>query len=208
MKHTKARQSPNSTDAYAIYLADLNKVLGALPLEAARRAVDILEEAYRANHTVFLFGNGGSAALTSHLAADLGKGTHVPGPASLEGVKRLKVLALTDNVPKLTAWANDTDYERVFAEQMENFIAAGDVAFGISGSGNSASVLRGLELAREKGATTVGLVGSGGGKMNALLDCAIIVPSDHMQKVEDAHLVLAHLIFLDFKSRIEAAARI
>ena len=98
--------------------------------------------------------------------------------------------------------------ERVFAAQMENFIAAGDVAFGISGSGNSASVLRALELAREKGATTVGLVGSGGGKMNALLDCAIVVPSDHMQKIEDAHLILAHLIFLDFKSRIEAAIRL
>src|SRR5206468_7012684 len=65
-------------------------------------------------------------------------------------LKRLKVLALTDNVPVLTAWANDTDYERVFAAQMENFVTAGDVAFGISGSGNSASVLRALQLAREK----------------------------------------------------------
>ncbi|PYV34302.1 MAG: phosphoheptose isomerase [Acidobacteria bacterium] len=208
MKRQKIAKSPPPPDAYAAYLADLKQVIDALPLEAARRAVDILEEAYRTDHTVFLFGNGGSAALASHLAADLGKGTHVPGPASLEGVKRMKVLALTDNVPLLTAWANDTDYERVFAAQMENFVTAGDVAFGISGSGNSASVLRALQLAREKGATTVGLVGSGGGKMNALLDCAIVVPSDHMQKIEDAHLTLAHLIFLDFKSRIEAAIRL
>ena len=204
MKRQKIAKSPPDP-AYAGYLADLKRVIDELPLAAARRAVDILEEAYRTDHTVFLFGNGGSAALASHLAADLGKGTHVPGPSSLRRVKRLKALALTDNVPLLTAWANDTDYERVFAAQMENFIAAGDVAFGISGSGNSASVLRALELAREKGATTVGLVGSGGGKMNALLDCAIVVPSDHMQKIEDAHLILAHLIFLDFKSRLEAA---
>jgi D-sedoheptulose 7-phosphate isomerase len=205
MTRPKAPQSPNSSNAYAAYLADLRRVLDALPLEPARRAVDIFEEAYRTDHTVFLFGNGGSAALASHLAADLGKGTHVPGPASLAGVKRLKVMALTDNVPLMTAWANDSAYDRVFAEQMENFITAGDVAFGISGSGNSPNVLRALELARQKQATTVGLVGRGGGKMNALLDCAIIVPSSHMQKVEDAHLVLAHLIFLDFKSRIEAA---
>ncbi len=206
MKHSDAAKKAPAPDAYASYLADLAQVLRALPLDAARRAVDILEEAYRTDHTVFLFGNGGSAALASHLAADLGKGTHVPGPAGMAGVKRLKVLALTDNVPLLSAWANDSNYERVFAAQLENFIAAGDVAFGISGSGNSPNVLSALELAREKRAPTVGVVGCGGGKMNALLDCALIVPSDHMQKVEDAHLVLAHLIFLDFKSRIEAAS--
>src|SRR5438552_10146943 len=136
MKHSNGRQLPNCSDAFAAYLADLRRVLDALPLEAARRAVDILEEAYRTDHTVFLFGNGGSAALASHLAADLGKGTHVPGPATMVGVKRLRALALTDNVPLMTAWANDSEYERVFAAQMENFIAAGDVAFGISGSGN------------------------------------------------------------------------
>ncbi|PYV19230.1 MAG: phosphoheptose isomerase [Acidobacteria bacterium] len=206
MNHQNTAKTVSPRDAYASYIADLNQVLQALPLEAVRRAVDILEEAYRTDHTVFLFGNGGSAALASHLAADLGKGTHVPGPATMVGVKRLRALALTDNVPLMTAWANDSEYERVFAAQMENFIAAGDVAFGISGSGNSPNVLRALELAREKRAKTVGLVGCGGGKMNALLDCAMIVPSDHMQKVEDAHLILCHLIFLDFKSRIEAAA--
>jgi D-sedoheptulose 7-phosphate isomerase len=113
------------------------------------------------------------------------------------------VLALTDNVPLLTAWANDASYEDVFAGQMENFLQAGDVAFGISGSGNSPNVLRALELARRVGATTVGLTGCGGGKMKDLLDCPIIVPSNHMQHIEDAHLILAHLIFLDLKARIE-----
>ncbi|TMD03155.1 MAG: SIS domain-containing protein, partial [Chloroflexi bacterium] len=130
--------------------------------------------------------------------------THVPGPASLQGVKRLKVLALTDNVPLLTAWANDSSYENAFAGQMENFIQAGDVALAISGSGNSPNVLRALELARRAGATTIGLAGCGGGRMKALLDCPIVVPSHNMQQVEDAHLVLAHMIFLDLKARIEA----
>ena len=188
---------------YRGYLAEHRSVLENLPLEAVGRAVDILDQTYQTNHTVFLFGNGGSAALASHPATDLGKGTHSPGPESLKGVKRLRVLSLTDNVPLLTAWGNDTGYENVFAGQMENFIQAGDVAFGISGSGNSPNVLRALELARRVGATTIGLTGCGGGTMKDLLDCAILVPSDHMQQVEDAHLILAHLIFLDLKARIE-----
>ena len=187
---------------YARYLAEHRGVLENLPLEAIRRAVDILEQAYQTDHTVFLFGNGGSAALASHLATDLGKGTHSPGPESLQGVKRLRVLSLTDNVPLLTAWGNDTGYDNVFAGQMENFIQAGDVALGISGSGNSPNVLRALELARRVGATTIGLTGSGG-KMIELLDCPIVVPSNHMQHVEDAHYIMAHLIFLDLKARIE-----
>lgn len=194
---------PGPAIDYATYLNEHRSVLDTLPLESVLRAADILDQAYQTDHTVFLFGNGGSAALASHLATDLGKGTHSPGPESLRGVKRLRVLSLTDNVPLLTAWGNDTSYDNIFAGQMENFIQAGDVAFGISGSGNSPNVLRALELARRVGATTIGLTGCGGGKMIELLDCTIIVPSDHMQQVEDAHLILAHLIFLDLKARIE-----
>ena len=193
---------PRPAIDYTRYLTEHWSVLENLPLEAVQRAVDILEQAYQAGRTVYLFGNGGSAALASHLATDLGKGTHSPGPESLKRVKRLRVLSLTDNVPLLTAWGNDTSYENVFAGQLENFIQAGDVAFGISGSGNSPNVLGALALARRAGATTIGLTGCGG-RMKDLLDCAIVVPSSHMQQVEDAHLILAHLIFLDLKARIE-----
>ena len=193
-------------DNYTKYLGELKGVIDQFPLAALKRVADILFHAYENDHAIFLFGNGGSAALASHLATDLSKGTHFPGPASLRSVKRLKVMSLTDNVPMLTAWGNDTSYEEVFAGQMGNFIQTGDVAFGISGSGNSPNVLRALELARTVGATAVGLTGCGGGKMKDLLDCPIIVPSDHMQQVEDAHLILAHLIFLDLKARIEASA--
>ena len=189
---------------YSRYLDDLKTLLDKLPLAQVRRAAEVLFRAYETDRTLFVFGNGGSAALASHMASDLGKATHVPGPASLQGVKRLKVLALTDNVPLLTAWANDSSYENAFAGQIENFIQAGDVALAISGSGNSPNVLRALELARRAGATTIGLAGCGGGRMKALLDCPIVVPSHNMQQVEDAHLVLAHMIFLDLKARIEA----
>lgn len=192
---------------YEGYLNDLKAILGDLPLGEAGRAAGILFQAYREDRTVFLFGNGGSAALASHMAADLGKCTHYPGPEWLASVKRLKALSVSDNTPMITAWANDTHYENVFAGQMENFIQKDDVAFAISGSGNSPNVLRALELARRKNATTVGLAGCGGGKMKDLLDCALVVPSHNMQKVEDAHLILAHMIFLDLKSRVESEAK-
>jgi D-sedoheptulose 7-phosphate isomerase len=190
---------------YHEYLAQLSAVLGNLPLEDAVRGVDMLYRAYCNHRTIFLFGNGGSAALASHLAADLGKGVTVPGPDWKTNPRRLRVMSLTDNTPVLTAWANDASYERVFAAQMENFIQPGDVAFAISGSGNSANVLRGLELARQVGASTLGLAGFGGGKMKALLDCPIVVQSHQMQRVEDAHVVLAHLMFLDLMERLESS---
>lgn len=193
-------------DNFATYLAELKGVLDNLPLGDLQRATDIIFHAYQHDRTVVLFGNGGSAALASHLATDLAKGTHFPGPASLKNVRRLKAISLTDNVPLLTAWSNDLSYEEAFAGQMENLIRARDVAFGISGSGNSPNVLRALELARRTGATTIGLAGCGGGKMKDLLDCAVVVPSHHMQQVEDAHVILAHLIFLDLKARIETSA--
>jgi D-sedoheptulose 7-phosphate isomerase len=193
-----------STHDYARYLSGLRTVFDHLPLEETKRAADILFQAYQNDRSVFFFGNGGSAALASHLATELAKGTHFPGPAALEHVRRIKALALTDNGPLLTAWSNDLSYELVFASQLENFVRAGDVAFGISSSGNSPNVLRALELARRVGATTIGMTGCGGGKMKDLLDCPILVPSNVGQQVEDAHHVLGHLIYLDLKARIES----
>jgi D-sedoheptulose 7-phosphate isomerase len=196
----------SETNGYALYLADLKNVIDKLPLEQAKRAADILYDTYQADRTVFTFGNGGSASLASHMAADLGKATHVPGPAALAHLKRMKVFCLTDNNAVVTAWANDSCYEDVFARQLETFIGPGDVAFGISGSGNSPNVLRALERARHAKATTVGLTGFEGGKMKGLLDCPIIVPSNHMQQVEDAHVILAHLVLLDLRARFAALA--
>jgi len=187
-------------------LAELKTALDKLPLGQITKAADILFACYQSDHTVFTFGNGGSGALASHLAVDLGKGTHFPGPEELAPVKRIRALAVTDNMPMVTAWANDTSYEDIFMRQIENFLQPGDVALAISGSGNSPNVLKALEFARRAGATTVGLGGFGGGKMKDLLDCAVIVPSSNMQQVEDAHVIIGHLIFLDLKSRITALA--
>jgi D-sedoheptulose 7-phosphate isomerase len=160
-----------------------------------------LELAYNDGRRVFAFGNGGSAALASHFACDLGKGT-----VQENGQKRFRVLSLTDNVPLLTAWANDTSYEMVFAEQLRNFVQPDDIAFAISGSGSSPNVLRGLEAARRAGAINIGLTGFRGGKMRELCDICLIVPSDNMQTIEDFHLSVAHALFTVLRHRIMNAA--
>src|SRR5258708_18220598 len=115
---------------------------------------DTLVRAYDAGRTVYLCGNGGSAALASHFACDLGKGT-----AYCNGGKRLRALSLTDNLPTLTAWANDSSYEDVFSEQLRNFVQPGDVAVAISGSGQPKNILSALPAGRAAGETTVGSSG-------------------------------------------------
>lgn len=186
------------------YLAQLQSILGKLPLDRVLEICDILFRAYAEGHTVFPFGNGGSAALASHLVSDLSKGTLTSDPrvTNSQSAKRFKVLALTDNVPLMTAWANDFAYEDIYSQQLATFVQPGDVAFAISGSGNSPNVLKALEFARNKGVITVGLTGFEGGKMIAYLDCGIVVPSSSMQQIEDAHVILTHMIFLELKSRI------
>jgi D-sedoheptulose 7-phosphate isomerase len=180
------------------YSAGLLDTLKRVPFEQVNRAVAVLVEAYRNERAIFLFGNGGSASLASHLACDLGKGT------ACDGTSRLRVLALTDNIPLITAWANDTRYEEIFAEQLRNFVRSGDVVVAISGSGNSPNVLSGLAAAKEHGAFRIVLTGFTGGKAAGLADLAIVVPSNDMQYIEDAHLTIAHSIFRAVRDEISA----
>ncbi len=172
------------------YFDELQRVMVSFPKDGIDQIAETLVEAYDAGRTVYLFGNGGSAALASHLACDLGKGT-----AYCNGGKRFRVLSLTDNLPTLTAWANDASYEDVFSEQLRNFVQPGDVALAISGSGNSKNVLNALRVAREAGASAVGITGFQGGEMKSLCDICVVVPSDNMQIIEDLHVAMAHSIF-------------
>ena len=184
------------------YFARFHKVSRELPFAMIERAASTLYQAYEEGRSVFLFGNGGSAALASHFACDLAKGTVLPGRLS----KRFRALSLTDNVALMTAWANDTAYDKVFAEQLYNFIRAGDVAFGISGSGCSPNVLLGLQAARESGALTIGLSGFKGGKLPTVCDLCIIIPSDNMQIIEDFQLAVTHALFTVIRYRIQKTA--
>ena len=173
-------------------------ILDSLPYAQIEEMAHQLLQACGQGRTVFSFGNGGSAALASHFACDLGKGTLV----GLNGSKPFRVIALTDNLPLITAWANDTSYDDIFAEQLRNLAVLGDVAFAISGSGNSGNVLRALEFARASGCTTMGITGYSGGKMKALCDYCVVVPSDNMQVIEDFHLSVCHALFTSICQRI------
>jgi D-sedoheptulose 7-phosphate isomerase len=178
------------------YFRLLSTTAGQLPFEAIEEVAATLVEAYDSERTIYLFGNGGSAALASHMACDLGKGT-VNGSK-----KRFRVMSLTSNEAMMTAWANDSHYHDIFAEQLANFVAPGDVAFAISCSGNSANVLNALRVARQARATTVGLAGFQGGKMKELCDQCLIVPCDNMQIIEDLHLCAAHAVFTAVRRKV------
>lgn len=182
------------------YFKAFDHVLATMPHEWVEQVADKLFQAYNDGKGIFVFGNGGSAALASHFACDLGKGTCFSGKSH----KRFRVMSLTDNMPLLTAWANDTSYDYVFAEQIRNFVEPGDVAFAISGSGNSPNILRGLQAAREAGAFTIGLGGFQGGKMKPLCDLCIVIPSDNMQIIEDFHVSVSHALFTLVRNRLEA----
>ena len=183
------------------YFELLSKTIRSLPFEQVDRVADVLVRAYEQQRTVFVFGNGGSAALASHFACDLGKGT-VNGSS-----KRFRVLALTDNVPLMTAWANDSKYADIFCEQLTNLAVPGDIAFAISASGNSPNVLKALRVAKQVGSITAGLTGFSGGRMLALCDACIVVPCDNMQIIEDLHLCVAHSLFTCVRSKICSDAK-
>jgi D-sedoheptulose 7-phosphate isomerase len=148
---------------------------------------------------VFLIGNGGSAATASHMMNDLNKFTQAPGKS------RLRALALTDNVPLMTAWGNDAAYEDVFVEPLLNFMRQGDVLIAISASGNSANVVKAARVAREHGLQVIALTGDRGGRLAEMADLVVRVPSPLIGQQEDGHMILDHVIAGALRERIAAA---
>lgn len=179
------------------YLNDVIAAGHAVDLQCIQKAVDLLAHAYRQNRTVFVIGNGGSAANASHFAQDLSKGA-IP---SLDG-KRFRVLSLTDNMPFITAVANDLGYDRVFEFQLRQFAHPGDVLIAISGSGNSPNVLKAASWARKARVKVVGVTGFDGGRLIRMSDHKIHVPCGNMCKVEAVHGILFHMIADLLKERL------
>jgi D-sedoheptulose 7-phosphate isomerase len=177
-------------EAYAQkYLAEASTALdGSYILEAARRIVPLLLRARTERRTVFFFGNGGSASTASHFVTDISK------VATRGDARPIRCVGLTDNVPGVTAIANDRDYSRVFADQLTTLAEPGDVAIAISGSGNSPNVLEAVRAAHARGVATIGLTGMGGGKLKDLVDVSLVVPSNSMQHTEDVHVIVLHLL--------------
>lgn len=180
------------------YLTHLQAAVTELPVELIDQIVHTLFETARRGNKVFICGNGGSASTASHFACDLAKNTIVPGAPTF------RVIALNDNMALMTAWANDTAYDNVFAAQMQPWIEAGDVFIGISCSGNSNNVLKAIDVAHHHGAVTVGFTGDVGGRLKDKVDLCILAPSPFIEQQEDIHLVLEHCICAALRDRLLA----
>jgi D-sedoheptulose 7-phosphate isomerase len=163
---------------------------------------DVLETAWRERRFVFVIGNGGSGANASHLCEDLGKCTLRREDFDNDAVPRLRILSLTDNTSYITAWANDEGYDRIFAEQLKNLASPGDVLIAISGSGNSANIVRAVEWAQAHGLVTVGCTGYTGGKLRLLAQHSLHVPLHDMGLVESIHLTAFHWVIGAMQRRI------
>ncbi len=178
------------SEVISSYLAEVGTILQQMPKDEIARIVRLIEEARTKGKQIFLFGNGGSAATASHIACDLAKGAIVAQKPPI------KAFSLADNVPLISAWANDLCYEEVFARQLNNWVQPGDLVIAISGSGSSQNVLNGVDLANSVGATTIGLAGFNGGKLKDMVDICIVVSSHSAEQIEDVHLLLGHIITL------------
>ena len=176
-------------DIVAEHVAAVARALSTLDLSAVERVARRLIDARARQATVYIAGNGGSAATAAHWVNDLGKATrtHPSG--------RMRVMSLSDNVPWLTALANDEGYDCVFAEQLENFAQPGDVLVLISCSGNSPNLLAAQECATAAGVQTVGLLGFDGGALRERVDDVVLVPSEPgaYELVEDVHGAVCHM---------------
>lgn len=172
------------------HLQELAFLLGQIDLEAIERVFQRLRIARDEGATVYIAGNGGSAATATHWANDLGKATKRSGRAPI------RAMCLGDNVSWLTALANDEGYERAFSGQLENFVRPDDVLVVISASGNSPNLVRAVELARKQGVTTMGFLGFDGGVLKGMVDDFVWVPTEKgaYEQVEDCHMSLCHIL--------------
>ncbi|MGA2618542.1 MAG: SIS domain-containing protein [Thermoguttaceae bacterium] len=189
------------------YLDRLHGELRRVEPATVRRLADLLYDAWEQGRGVFIFGNGGSACSATHLCEDLAKGILRQEDLGDESRRRLRVLSLTDNVGWLTAVANDCGYEQLFVQQLMNLGQPGDLAIGISGSGNSPNVLAAIDWANRHGLKTFGLTGFSGGKLKPMAQAGIHVPLDDMGMVESVHACLFHWIVDDLHARINGCGR-
>jgi len=195
----KSRDEEMVKEYAARYLTQLNETINEISLHDLEHVVQAIDEAYQNDKAIFIIGNGGSASTASHFACDLGKGTVVSGRA------RFRVTSLNDNVALMTAIGNDLGFDHLFSEQLKNVLQKDDVVILISGSGDSPNLLKAAQYATARGAVSIGLLGSGGGKLKDLVNKAIILSSTRYELVEPVHLILEHVIAFYFKEKLAIA---
>ena len=179
------------------YIRDVNEQVGKIDLAPIEKAIDAMWKAYRHGSKMFLFGNSGSAATAMHIVNDIVKGT------TLDGRKAARAFCLSDNTSLVMAIANDISYDDVFVHQLKAMFDPGDVAVGISGSGNSENVLKAVRYANANGGVTIGLTGFDGGKLRSLAQISIHVDSDHYGRIEDLHMIICHIFGYYFMDAVK-----
>jgi D-sedoheptulose 7-phosphate isomerase len=192
--------TPNPVDFAQAYLKYVQTVLQRINAAEVGNFLEILLEARERGSTIFFVGNGGSAATASHFANDIAIGTN-------SYVRPFRAMSLTDNVPLITAVANDFGYDDIFVRQLRILGKSGDVLVGISASGNSPNLVKAFDYASTAGITTVALTAFDGGKMKGMADHGIHVPTGPKEygPAEDAHMVLDHLIGAYLMRRVKDA---
>ena len=180
------------------YRTSVLDTISQIDTACVEQAIRWFEDARASARRLFVCGNGGSASTASHFACDIVKG------ASFNREARFRIMALTDSLPTITAYSNDIGYDFVFVEQLRNFAQQGDVVMCISGSGNSPNVLRAIEYANSIGCKTIALTGRDGGKLGPMAQLNIQVPVPHMGRIEDAHMIICHMIAYSFMDRASA----
>lgn len=190
----------DAESAVTSYLDNLRHLLSKVPADRLAAAIDLLLEARMSSRRVYVMGNGGSAATAAHFACDFQKTAAIPGQTPL------RAMALTDNTALMTAWANDSAYEHVFAGQIMALAEAGDVVLAISASGNSPNIVAGLTAAAQIGARTIALVGFDGGAASQIAHVTVHVPCHDYGLVEDVHSALGHAMTSAIRQAIARSA--
>ena len=180
------------------YWQEIADLANDMPASAICDVAESFLDCHRRDGTIYFIGNGGSAATASHWVCDLAKGVRGGQHPSF------RAISLTDNMPLVTAWGNDTSYERIFAEQLAPLARPGDLVVLISASGNSLNVLLAAQTARIACARTLALTGRTGGRLGTLVDLNVRVPSDVIEQVEDVHVMIAHSVCVALRASREA----
>ena len=175
------------------YSQEVIKCIVLLDKNSIAKIIEVILVAYQTDKNIYILGNGGAASTSSHVAADLGKGTLARVYDKSE--KRLHVISLTDNVALITAYANDLSYDDIFLQQLRNLVERNDVVIAISGSGNTKNVINAMLYSKKIGAKTIGLTGfNSGGKLAQIVDVSLIVKTNHYGPIEDVHMMIGHLV--------------
>lgn len=174
------------------YIRQQKAALDSIPIEAVEDVISTFRDALKNDRQIFIFGNGGSAANSSHFITDLGKG------ASDKLGSRFRCLALNDNISWITALGNDYSYEDVFVRQLQNFARPGDIVMTLSVSGGSPNLVKAIDWAVNNGMYTIALVGAKRGRLAQLAQKVIVINSEHYGRVEDAHMGICHIICYAF----------